>query len=43
VLRGCDETPEIVADYAFENHFNAQQVDLLGELERIRVHPEGRQ
>jgi hypothetical protein len=34
---------QTIADDAFENYVNAQQVELLGEVERIGVHAEGRE
>ncbi len=40
---GGDEVAEIVADDAFENYVDAQQVELLGEVERIGVHAVGRE
>jgi hypothetical protein len=33
---------EVVSDDAFENYVDAQQVELLGKVERIGVHAEGR-
>src|SRR5712691_3859607 len=35
VLRGRNQTLEIVADHTFENYFNPQLVDLLGEKKRV--------
>jgi hypothetical protein len=43
VLRGRNQTFEIVAHHALENYFNPQLIDLLGEIKRIRIHAEGRQ
>jgi hypothetical protein len=43
MLRRLNQPFEIVAHHALENHFNAQLIDLLGEIERIRIRAEGRQ
>ena len=43
MLRGCDQAPEIVSYNALEDHLDAQSIDLLGEIERIRIHAEWRQ
>ena len=41
MLSGGDELAEIVSDDAFENDFDAELVELLGEVERIGVHAVG--
>ncbi len=43
MLRGRNQALEIVADHTLENHLNAQLIDLLGEIERVRIHAEGRE
>jgi hypothetical protein len=43
VLRGGSQTPEVVSNDAFENHLDAELIHLLGEIERIGIHAEGRQ
>ena len=43
VLRRRYQAPQIVADNAFENYVDAQQVELLGEVERVGVHAVGRE
>ena len=43
MLRGRNQTTEIVPHHALENHFNAKLIDLLGKVERICIHAEGRQ
>src|SRR5229473_2470071 len=43
VLRGRNQTLEIVADHTLENYFNAQLVDLLGEKKRVCIHAVGSQ
>ena len=43
MLRGFDQATQIIADDTFENYVNAQQVELLGEVERVGVHAEGRE
>ena len=43
MLRGRNQALEIIADHALENYFNAQLIDLLGEIERVRIHAEGRE
>ena len=40
---GFDQATQIIADDALENYVNAQQVELLGEVERVGVHAEGRE
>ena len=41
MLGGRDELPKIVSDDALEDDFDAEQVELLGEVERIGVHAVG--
>src|SRR5579863_9271080 len=41
MLRGFNQAFAIVANNAFEDYFNTQLIDLLGEIERVRVHAEG--
>jgi hypothetical protein len=43
MLCGRHKTPQVVPHDGFENHFNAQLVDLLREIERVRIHAEGRE
>ena len=43
MLRGCDQTPEVVSYDALENYLDAELVQLLGEVKRIGIHAEGRQ
>ena len=43
MLRGGGQAPEIVPHNAFENYFNAELVDLLGEIQRVCIHAERRQ
>jgi hypothetical protein len=43
MLRGGNQARKIVSHHALENHFSAELVDLLGKVERIRIHAEGRQ
>ena len=42
VLGRRHQPAEIVADDAFENYVDAQQVELLGKVERVGVHAVGR-
>ena len=41
VLRGRHEAAAVVADDAFEDYIDAEQVELLGEVERVGVHAVG--
>jgi hypothetical protein len=43
MLRGCNQTWQVVADDALEDYFHAELVQLLGEVERIGVAAEGRE
>ena len=43
MLCRLDQAPEIIPHHALENYLNAYLVDLLGEIERVRIHAEGRQ
>ena len=43
MLRGRDQLAKIVADDALEDDVNAEQVELLGEVERVGVHAVGRE
>jgi hypothetical protein len=43
MFRGCNQALAIVADHSFEDHVNAQQIDLLGEIEGVRIHAERRE
>ena len=43
VLCCGNEAPPIVADDTLENYVDAQQIELLGEVERVGVHAEGRE
>ena len=36
-LAACGEMLAAVADDGLENHFNAQLVELLGQIKRVRV------
>ena len=38
-----DQMPQIVAHYGLEHYFDAQLVELFGEIERVGVHAEGSQ
>ena len=38
---GGDQTAEVISDNAFEDDIDTQQVELLGEVERIGVQAEG--
>lgn len=37
MLRGGDQPFEIVSDHAFENYFDAELIELIGEIEGIRI------
>ncbi len=41
VLRRPNQLPQIVAHHAFEDHLNPQQIQLLGEEERVGIYPVG--
>ena len=41
MLRGLDQALQIVTHDAFEDHFDAQVVDLFGEIKRIGICAEG--
>ena len=41
VLCGGNQMTEVIADDAFENYIDSEQVELLGQVERVRVHAVG--
>ena len=43
MLRGGSQALEIVPYNALENYFDAELVDLLGEIQRVCIHAERRQ
>jgi hypothetical protein len=40
-LRGRDQAAKIISYHALENHLYAQLVELLGKIERVRIHAVG--
>jgi hypothetical protein len=43
MLRGRDQSAEIISDHALKNDFDSQFVDLFGKKQRVRIHAEGRE
>jgi hypothetical protein len=43
MLRSRKQPPHVISDYTLEHNFDAELINLLRKVERVRIHAEGRE